>query len=343
MRLLTEDQQAEILKETCHFFKTQSNFRVDPPSTTRPCSPSIRITIGEEEGLSGWLPVNCLTGELTIHSQDWTTHGFLDIEGASTHTPFEPSLAERNNPDNSMIEVRLRLLGGEEIVHKVFVTTWLGYGTNQVRERYVAQAISDFESNRSANPDPSSDDPCLPKDLKLAGQPLQFPSTSQRSKQPRVLVELVPSNDASRRLLRSSTKTRRVPLSPVSSMAHTFHRSTFRVPSSPGCRNAGTLPNIYSGLVARMFSSNTKGPRWSFANGGGPISSNNTGVPNRKAGRNDRAATERTGEPPALESGAIASRFIACRYSVSKPPGSPTFYIWGLGMPRLTNSTVTCR
>jgi Golgi apyrase len=29
MRLLTKDQQVEILKETCHFFKTQSNFRVD--------------------------------------------------------------------------------------------------------------------------------------------------------------------------------------------------------------------------------------------------------------------------------------------------------------------------
>jgi hypothetical protein len=107
-------------------------------------------------------------------------------------------------------------------------------------ERYVAQAINAVKSNRSSNPDPASDmilDLCFPRDLKPVGQPLQFPSTSQRSKQPHILAELVPSNDASRRLLRSSTKARRVPLSPVSSMAHTFRRSTFRVPSSSGRRN----------------------------------------------------------------------------------------------------------
>jgi Golgi apyrase len=191
MRLLTKDQQVEILKETCHFFKTQSNFRVDPPSTAGPCGSSIRIITGEEEGLFGWLSVNYLMDGFTGHSQDRTTYGFLDMGGASTQIAFEPSLAERNNPDNSLIEVRLRLLGGEEIIHKVFVTTWLGYGTNQARERYVAQAINAFESNRSANPDPGSDiilDPCLPKDLKLVGQPLQPPSTSQHSKQPHTLV-----------------------------------------------------------------------------------------------------------------------------------------------------------
>ena len=41
------------------------------------------------------------------------------------------------------------------------------------------------------NSDPSSDtilDPCLPKDLKLAGQPFQPPSASQYSKQPHTLV-----------------------------------------------------------------------------------------------------------------------------------------------------------
>jgi Golgi apyrase len=191
MRLLTKDQQVEILKETCHFFKTQSNFRVDPPSTAGPCGSSIRIITGEEEGLFGWLSVNYLMDGFTGHSQDRTTYGFLDMGGASTQIAFEPSLVEWNNPDNSLIEVRLRLLGGEEIIHKVFVTTWLGYGTNQARERYVAQAINAFESNRSANPDPGSDiilDPCLPKDLKLVGQPLQPPSTSQHSKQAHTLV-----------------------------------------------------------------------------------------------------------------------------------------------------------
>jgi len=191
MRLLTEEQQVGILKETCHFFKTQSNFRIDKPSSAGPCGSNIRIITGEEEGLFGWLSVNYLMDGFTGHSQDRTTYGFLDMGGASTQIAFEPSLAERNNPENSLIEVRLRLLGGEEIIHKVFVTTWLGYGTNQARERYVAQAINTFETNRSANPDPSSDtilDPCLPKGLKLVGRPLQSPSAPQHSKQPHTLV-----------------------------------------------------------------------------------------------------------------------------------------------------------
>jgi len=191
MRLLTQEQQVEILEETCHFFKTQSRFRIDNPSSAGPCGSSIRIITGEEEGLFGWLSVNYLMDGFTGHSQDRTTYGFLDMGGASTQIAFEPSLAERNDPENSLIEVRLRLLSGEEIVHKVFVTTWLGYGTNQARERYVAQAVNAFESNRSTNPDPSSDtifDPCLPKDLRLVGQPLQSPSAAQHSKQPHTLV-----------------------------------------------------------------------------------------------------------------------------------------------------------
>jgi len=63
----------------------------------------------------------------TGHSRDRTTYGFLDMGGAPTQIAFEPSLAEWNNPENSLIEVRLRLLGGEELIHKVFATTWLGY------------------------------------------------------------------------------------------------------------------------------------------------------------------------------------------------------------------------
>jgi golgi apyrase len=191
MRLLTQEQQVEILKETCHFFQTQSNFRIDKPSSAGPCGSSIRIITGEEEGLFGWLSVNYLMDGFTSHSQDRTTYGFLDMGGASTQIAFEPSLAERNNPENSLIEVRLRLISGEEILHKVFVTTWLGYGTNQARERYVAQAVNTFESNRPTVSSSSSDvilDPCLPKGLRLVGQPLQLSSAPQHSKQPHTLV-----------------------------------------------------------------------------------------------------------------------------------------------------------
>ncbi|KAF8426453.1 hypothetical protein L210DRAFT_3566140, partial [Boletus edulis BED1] len=46
----------------------------------------------------------------------------------------------------ALVDVRLRLLGGAEIKHKVFVTTRLGYGTNQAKERYVAEVIGSAEA-----------------------------------------------------------------------------------------------------------------------------------------------------------------------------------------------------
>jgi len=124
-------------------------------------------------------------------SKDRTTYGFLDMGGASTQIAFEPS-AESQKMTKDLIDVRLRLLGGDEIHHKVFVTTWLGYGTNQARERYIGRAITDYENVQKDDEhhdihddDHDSDehhmipDPCLPKNLELEETPvhLQNPST----------------------------------------------------------------------------------------------------------------------------------------------------------------------
>jgi hypothetical protein len=92
----------------------------------------------------------------------------------STHVTFEPSSAERDNPNNS-----LRLPGGEEIGQCSSLLGWdmertkLGNDTS-----HAAQVINVSEPNHPANLDPSSDtilDPCLPNDLKLVGQPPQPP------------------------------------------------------------------------------------------------------------------------------------------------------------------------
>ncbi|KAF7799605.1 hypothetical protein EIP86_010843 [Pleurotus ostreatoroseus] len=112
--------------------------------------------------------------------------------GASTQIAFEPSKQERDE-SHELIDVRLRLLGGQEIHHEVFVTTWLGYGTNQARERYVGKTITEYEESRlSAHPISESEelvlDPCLPKDLKLTELPVQPPTSSAHSKKPHTLV-----------------------------------------------------------------------------------------------------------------------------------------------------------
>ncbi|ETW86217.1 hypothetical protein HETIRDRAFT_60065, partial [Heterobasidion irregulare TC 32-1] len=189
MRLLSPEQQATVLQSTCHFLKFHSNFRIDEPSPAGPCGSSIRIITGEEEGLFGWIAVNYLMDGFGPSDADRTTYGFLDMGGASTQIAFEPSREEREKAKN-LIDVRLRLMGGEEIHHQVFVTTWLGYGTNMARERYVGRAINEYEQHQPSPLSVSSsdsseiiEDPCLPKDLRLTESPAHTsPSTSHTRK-----------------------------------------------------------------------------------------------------------------------------------------------------------------
>ena len=179
MRLLSPEQQAAVLQTTCDFLRFHSDFRIDRPSSAGPCGSSVRIITGEEEGLFGWIAVNYLMDGFGPSNSDRSTYGFLDMGGASTQIAFEPSQEEQEKAQN-LVEVRLRLIGGEEISHKVFVTTWLGYGTNQARERYVGQAIRQHELSRPGESSPITDvieDPCLPKGLTLVEAPV-FPEQS---------------------------------------------------------------------------------------------------------------------------------------------------------------------
>lgn len=182
-----------MLQSTCEFLKFHSHFRIDDPSEVGPCGSSVRIITGEEEGLFGWIAVNYLMDGFKGSGDERTTYGFLDMGGASTQIAFEPSPEERTKP-HDLIDVRLRLLNGKEIHHQVFVTTWLGYGTNQARERYVGMAINDYEAALPVSHAPASTsdehvpDPCLPKDLMITEAPVQSTSSSTHSKKPHTLV-----------------------------------------------------------------------------------------------------------------------------------------------------------
>ncbi|KAF8077610.1 nucleoside-diphosphatase [Lyophyllum atratum] len=182
MRLLTPAKQAEILQEACRFLSLHSTFKIDAASDVGPCGSSVRIITGEEEGLFGWIAVNYLMDGFTGSSQNRTTYGFLDMGGASTQIAFEPGNVSDKEAKN-LIDVRLRLLGGREVKHKVFVTTWLGYGTNQARERYVGKAIREFEPSRAGGQKDVVLDPCLPKGLELIEKPVHDkPSNAHATK-----------------------------------------------------------------------------------------------------------------------------------------------------------------
>jgi Golgi apyrase len=171
MRLLAPEQQGRVLRAACGALKDGARFRLAAASRDGPCGASVRIITGEEEGLFGWLAVNYLMDGFAGANR--TTFGFLDMGGASTQIAFEPSAAERARTQNLLVPVRLRLLGGAEIRHDVFVTTWLGYGTNQARERYVAAAVDAFEALPAHN-DTRVPDPCLPVALERTETPLHL-------------------------------------------------------------------------------------------------------------------------------------------------------------------------
>ncbi|GAA6000515.1 hypothetical protein JCM10207_008047 [Rhodosporidiobolus poonsookiae] len=182
MRLLPSQQQSDVLSAACSYLRTY-------PFQLPDCDDQVRIISGEEEGLYGWIAVNYLmdgfdkhehtgAGEKFKHS---STYGFLDMGGASTQIAFEPSDTEQVKHADNLLEVKLRLLSGKDVRHPVFVTTWLGFGTNQARNRYVDQEVKkhlresdaahvpgDGERLGSEHPVVLVDDPCLPAHLMLS-------------------------------------------------------------------------------------------------------------------------------------------------------------------------------
>lgn len=170
MRLIPEDQQKAVLARACSYIQSNYAFKIED------CAEHIRIISGEEEGLFGWIAVNYLMDGFDAHSSPDGTHnhseddkssstfGFLDMGGASTQIAFEPSAPEREKHSDNLVEVNLRHLNGRTMAHPVFVTTWLGYGTNKARERYVTSAVDSHTSSATQ----VIKDPCLPKSLLLS-------------------------------------------------------------------------------------------------------------------------------------------------------------------------------
>jgi Golgi apyrase len=234
MRMLPEDEQNAILEATCSTIRNGYPFDVGQASSIGPCGENIRIISGEEEGMWGWVAVNYLmdgfghsskkpqsTPEGTLlplepladpppdSSQDSVTpvdvnhhlptFGFLDMGGASTQLAFSPTkeeLAKSEYPENQLGRVKLRLLSGEDVEWPVFVASWLGYGTNKARERYVDRLVDRWKQYHAdetaidlATP---IGDPCLPKDLRIPSDDSQRPDLIGTGAFAKCLVELTP-------------------------------------------------------------------------------------------------------------------------------------------------------
>lgn len=157
VRLLPAPLRDELMEQICTYIRTSSRFLLSD------CDLYIQVISGETEGLYGWIAANYLVGALDTpveheHGKGHHTYGFLDMGGASAQIAFAPNVTEAEKHANDLTLVRLRTIDGRGIEHRVFVTSWLGFGVNEARKRYVTALIkASIEEGIAALPDP-----CLP-------------------------------------------------------------------------------------------------------------------------------------------------------------------------------------
>ena len=162
MRLLPALQRKELLSQICSYARSHTGFSLPD------CDLHIQVIPGETEGLYGWVAANYLLGgfdspEQHVHGKGHHTYGFLDMGGASAQIAFAPNSTEATRHAEDLKLVRLRTINGASVEHKVFVTTWLGFGVNEARKRYLT-ALLEASNTHAAKELP---DPCLPVGLKL--------------------------------------------------------------------------------------------------------------------------------------------------------------------------------
>ncbi|GAP91991.1 putative Golgi apyrase [Rosellinia necatrix] len=161
VRLLPKDQQRSLLSEICTYFRQESQFSLPD------CNTNIQVIPGETEGLYGWIAANYLLGGFDsaqnhAHGKGHHTYGFLDMGGASAQIAFAPNATVAKEHGNDLKLVRLRTLDGAPLEYKVFSSTWLGFGVNQARARYVKQLVD----NILIDGEHEVPDPCLPRGLR---------------------------------------------------------------------------------------------------------------------------------------------------------------------------------
>lgn len=182
MRLLPDDQRSAVLGHVCSYFQHNSKFQLPD------CDLHVQVIPGETEGLYGWIAANYLLGgfdkpEKHDHGKEHHTYGFLDMGGASAQIAFAPNATEAEKHANDLKLLRLRRVDGEALEYKVFVTTWLGFGANEARRRYVEHLL---EASPDAHELP---DPCLPAGItvKKTGEEIEPGSKELKGKEPYLL------------------------------------------------------------------------------------------------------------------------------------------------------------
>ena len=162
MRLLPDHEREALLEEICSYAKSETDFLINK------CDHHVQVIPGETEGLYGWIAANYLLGgfdspEKHEHGKGHHTYGFLDMGGASAQIAFAPTDDAAKKHADDLKLVRFRNVNGRATEYKVFVTTWLDYGVNQAKKRYIEALIEKYDRTNGELPDP-----CLPVGLKIS-------------------------------------------------------------------------------------------------------------------------------------------------------------------------------
>ena len=159
---MPDDQRRELLDQVCSYIKSHTKFLLPD------CDAHVRVIPGEVEGLYGWVAANYLIGGFDLpkehaNGKDHHTYGFLDMGGASAQIAFAPNATEAERHANDLKLLRLRTVDGTPAEYKVFTTTWLGFGVNEARKRYVEA----LQKATGAIDTQVLQDPCLPAGLSI--------------------------------------------------------------------------------------------------------------------------------------------------------------------------------
>ncbi|KAE9371653.1 hypothetical protein N431DRAFT_484148 [Stipitochalara longipes BDJ] len=160
VRLLEPYKQKALLSEICSYAQQHSDFSLPD------CDLHIQVIPGDTEGLYGWIAANYLLGgfdnpQAHQHGKGHHTYGFLDMGGASAQIAFAPNSTEAEKHANDLKLLRMRTINGNDVEYKVFTTTWLGFGVNRARERYVESLLAEHYTTPH-----ELLDPCLPTGLR---------------------------------------------------------------------------------------------------------------------------------------------------------------------------------
>lgn len=165
MRLLPEKAQSDILSGICNELYKKNSKWPFMVYENQCLNNQVDIIDGQLEGVYGWLSLNYQLENLGGSTNgDKDTFGFMDMGGASQQIAFAPSNMKINKNKKSTSLVRLN----DNHEYDLFVKTWLGFGTNQARKRYLQQLIMlNLENNNDFDDDDFSNrdiyDNCLPK------------------------------------------------------------------------------------------------------------------------------------------------------------------------------------